>query len=131
MGKTKFVFVILNYITENDTIECVDSIINNCKENNFEIVIVDNDSPNKSGINLKNRYKDKKLIHVIISKKNLGFANGNNLGFKYAKEKLNPDFIILCNSDTQVLYNDFCEKIEKKYNEIKFAVLGPKEYYKI
>lgn len=130
MKKSKFVFVILNYITENDTIQCVESIFQNCKENAFEIIIVDNASPNKSGESLQKKYNNNKLVNVIISEKNLGFANGNNLGFKYAKEKLDADFIILCNSDTEILQNDFCERIMKKYDETNFAVLGPKELLK-
>ena len=127
MKKNKFVFVVLNYITENDTEECVESIIKNCKEANFEIVIVDNGSPNNSGERLKNKYNDNKLVHVIISDTNLGFAKGHNLGFKYAKDNLKPNFIILCNNDIKIIQDDFCSKIENKYIETNFAVLGPKE----
>ena len=42
------VFVVLHYLTIDDTIECVNSIKEKCKKGNFRIVIVDNASPNNS-----------------------------------------------------------------------------------
>lgn len=122
-----FSFVILNYITTEDTINCVNSIREKCNGYNYHIVIVDNASPNNSGNKLVKLYNDNPLVEVILSKTNLGFARGNNLGFMFAKNNLNSDFIILCNSDTQLLHDDFCDKIIKKYQESNYAVLGPKE----
>ena len=49
----KFVFVILHYKTEKDTIECIESI-KKLSYKNIEIVIVDNGSQNGTGENLKN-----------------------------------------------------------------------------
>lgn len=121
----KIVYVILHYITIDDTKKCVQSIIDKCNEN-FEIVIVDNNSPNNTGDVLKEEYRENEKVHVILSDKNLGFANGNNLGFKYAKENLNPEFIVMCNNDVYMIQNDFCEKIIEEYNRSKFAILGPK-----
>lgn len=122
-----FSFVILNYLTTEDTIACVESIQKKCKDYNYKIIIVDNDSSNGSGKELLQRYCGENNIKVFLNKKNMGFARGNNVGFAYAKEELNSDFIILCNSDTEVLEENFCSEIEKKFKETKFAVLGPKE----
>lgn len=126
MKKKKFVFVILHYLTITDTIACVKSIKSNCREANFHIVVVDNGSHNGSGEELRNKYGSDRLTTVISSKENLGFARGNNLGFAYAKKNLHPDYIILCNNDTLLLQNDFCERVERIYNKSHFAVLGPK-----
>lgn len=127
MENNKFAFVILHYYTVDDTVECVNSIkeLENYN-NNVEIVIVDNASPNGSGKEIKEKYENDKKIHVILSEKNLGFARGNNLGFKYAKEQLSAKFIILCNNDTKVLQKDFLARVEKKYEENSCAVIGPK-----
>ena len=122
----KFTFVILHYITIDDTVKCVDSILEKCNKKNFEIVIVDNGSKNQTGEVLKEKYKCNNKIHVILSKENLGFAKGNNLGFEYAKNTLKTDFIIMLNNDVVVLQDDFCDIIEKEYETSKFAVLGPK-----
>ena len=125
MKEKKIVFVILHYVTIDDTIKCVNSI-KELNYNNKEIVIVDNNSNNNTGIELKKMYKEDKGVHLILSKENLGFARGNNLGFKFAKEKLKADFIILCNNDTIILQKNLIDLILSKYNNYKYSVLGPK-----
>ena len=125
--KNKIVFLILHYITLEDTKKCVSSILERYPDNrNIEIVIVDNNSNNNSGEDLVKIYKENNRIHIILLDKNLGFANGNNVGFKYAKDKLNADFIIMINNDTYLIQNDFCEIIEEEYKKSNFAVLGPR-----
>lgn len=122
----KVVFLILHYLTIEDTIKCVDSIFEKCKNENYEILIVDNGSKNNTGLELQKKYKDNSKVTVLLSKENLGFANGNNLGFKYAKENMNPDFIVMINNDIIMLQKDFIDKIIKEYDNSRFAVLGPK-----
>ena len=121
----KYVFLILHYISINDTIKCIESIKKLYSKNNYDIVIVDNASPNKSGLVLKEKYNDKN-IHFIFSDTNLGFAKGNNLGFKYIKDNLNPDYIIMINNDIVMQDKKFLNKIDEIYNREDFAVLGPK-----
>lgn len=122
---SKIVFLILHYYTYEETIKCVESI-ENLSYKNIEIVIVDNGSKNDSGKLLNEKYKNNKNVHIILSEKNLGFANGNNLGFKYAKEYLNADYIVMCNNDVYMIQDNFCEKILEEYERSKFAILGPR-----
>lgn len=123
---SKYCFLILHYISIDDTTSCVDSIMKLYSKYDYKIVIVDNASSNNSGILLKKKYSSNDNITVILSEKNLGFANGNNLGFKYIKENINPEYIIMINNDIVMLDKDFLDKIDKIYNKEKFAVLGPK-----
>ena len=126
MKKEKICFVILHYLTISDTINCVDSILTLYNDYNINIVIVDNGSFNNTGIELKKMYKNIKNIEVIQSKTNLGFANGNNLGFKYAKEKLKANYIIMVNNDTVFKQKSFIDRIISDYKEYGYSVLGPK-----
>ena len=97
----KIAIIILNYKNSKDTIECVESL-EKISYKNFEIIIVDNDSKDGSIELLKNHFKDK---HAILdSKKNGGFAYGNNVGIKYAL-KNKADYILLINNDTTVEEN--------------------------
>ncbi|NLT52453.1 MAG: glycosyltransferase family 2 protein, partial [Ignavibacteria bacterium] len=121
----KFTFVILHYLTIDDTIECVESILEKIDYPDYKIIIVDNASPNKTGEKLSTLYKDNLKITVIINSENLGFAKGNNVGFKYAKERLNSNFIALINNDTIIEDADFISIVLKKYEISKFDVLGP------
>lgn len=125
MRDKKIVFLILHYMVENETINCVNSIVNNIDTNNYEIVIVDNYSPNKTGNLLKQLYKTNEKIHVLQTKENLGFTGGNNFGFLYAKKNLNADYICMMNNDTYIIQNDFFDIINKEFKKSSFAVLGP------
>jgi GT2 family glycosyltransferase len=87
---------------------------------------VDNGSQNGKLISIENEYKDIKEIKFIYSEKNLGFANGNNLGFKYAKENLNPQIIVLANNDLIFNQPDFVERLIIDQEETKFDVAGPR-----
>lgn len=120
----KLSFVILHYNALSDTIECIDSI-KKCVGLDCGIVVVDNKSPNGTGADLDAKYKDDSQVTVILNPENEGFARGNNVGFKYAKENQNPDFIVMLNNDTLILQNDFAQRIQREYDAGHFAVLGP------
>lgn len=122
-----FAFVILHYNTIDDTRECVSSIRKFIEDGSYHIIIVDNGSPNGSGQILANDYQNDKDITVIFNNENLGFARGNNVGIKYAKENLKADFIILANSDTVLMDDSFISRVSNEYVNSGFAVLGPKE----
>lgn len=118
-------FVILHYQAYEDTIECVESILDlYSKKYRIKIFIIDNNSPNKSGEILYDKYSKNDKIEFIFSKENLGFARGNNLGFVKAK-KLKSNFIVMANNDTIFTDPDFINKIIQLYNEEKYGVLGP------
>ncbi|MCU9807033.1 glycosyltransferase [Paraclostridium sp. AKS46] len=120
------VFVILHYLTIDDTIECVESINNNIVYDNYSIVIVDNGSKNNTGEILLKTYENKKNIKVILNKENIGFAKGNNIGFRYAKHKLKADFIVMINNDTVINQKEFCKNIIELHSTNKFDIAGPK-----
>lgn len=119
-------FVILHYNAIKETIDCIESIEKRIDTDNYHIVVVDNCSPNRSGEDLKNKYKDSQKITVICAEENLGFARGNNIGYKYAKDVLKCEFICIMNNDTLIIQDDFYKVIRDEYNESKFGVLGPR-----
>ncbi len=119
-------FVILHYIVVEETKMCVQSIKE--IEGEKKIIIVDNASPNNSINDLHKLYDNDAEIDVIASKKNLGYARGNNLGYKYAVKKYNPDFIVVMNNDMEIKQKDFIEETFKAYDKYKFTILGPDIY---
>ena len=121
---SKFVFVILHYVNIEDTHECIECI-KKLSYDNWEIVLVDNCSPDGSGKKLEEEYKNEKEIHVILNDKNLGFAKGNNKGFIYAKNILKADFICQINNDTLIEDENFIEKIIHYYEKEKYYIAGP------
>lgn len=124
----RFSFIILHYNSIEDTLACVDSIMNHCQNVDFRIYIVDNASPNGSGKMLFQEFKDSKQVVVVLSRDNLGFAKGNNLGIAKAIDDGYDDFAVVLNNDTKIIQSDFCQRIRKSYTNSNFAVLGPTIY---
>ena len=91
------VIIILNWNSCDDTEECLKSL-EKVIYKSFTIIVVDNGSDNTDCLALKSKFPK---IELIVSKENLGFTGGNNLGIEYAK-KNNPDYILLLNNDTTV-----------------------------
>lgn len=89
--------IVVNYNTEKLILNCLDSICEKTEGLDFEIIVVDNNSPNKPQV-----LKVDSRIEYIQSETNLGFGKANNLGAQYAKGKylfcLNPDTILINNA---------------------------------
>ena len=117
-------FVILNYKTYQEAIDCVNSILTTQTFPNIQIIIVDNGSPNDSVKKLEEQFVCEERVHVVVSDENLGFAKGNNLGIKYAREHFKSDFIVVANSDIIFEQPDYCEKMVEIYNRKAYAILG-------
>ena len=120
----KIYFVILHYQNIEVTIRCIECIyalqyIENCKA-----IVVDNASPNGSGEILRKKYIDDALVKVVINNANLGFAHGNNVGYKIAKEE-GADIIIVQNNDVMVKQKNFLNILTQDRMWSKFYVIGP------
>ena len=121
---TKFAFLLLHYKNADVTMECINSIMKEEKDEKYDIVVVDNASKNGSIEQLKLDYQDEKNIHFIQNEDNLGYARGNNIGFAYAKNVLHSNFICLANND--IIFQKECiSKIVELYEKEHYYVLGP------
>lgn len=85
--------LVLNWNGKEHLKECLDSLIKQSYKN-FEIVFVDNGSVDESVSFVKKNYPN---VKVIENKKNLGFAEGNNVGMRKARGK----YIVIMNNDTR------------------------------
>lgn len=125
MHNYTFAFLILHYNEPDITIQCVNSIRENTIGFAVHIVIVDNCSPDGSGSKLADIYKEEDAITILLSDKNLGFANGNNFGYCYIKNTIHADFICIMNNDVLLMQNDFIPRIYKEYQTSECGIIGP------
>jgi GT2 family glycosyltransferase len=119
-----FCYLILHYKNIDNTITCIESIINTASNQSF-IVVVDNGSKDESGEKLKERYKKFPRVVLLTQHINTGFSKGNNFGYFYIKTNLKVDFIVCSNNDVVFTQSDFESKIEAIFQKEKFYVLGP------
>ena len=93
--------LILNYNTSAMTIECVDNLLKISSD--LRIVVVDNCSTDGSLMKLYENYRENIRIRIIKNDKNVGYAQGNNVGIRFIRESfkdakyvivLNPDIVV-------------------------------------
>ena len=128
--KNKIGFCILHFHAIDETVNCILSIKENIDTDNYEIVVVDNNSSNGTGEILRKKYINDEKVTIILNKENLGFARGNNVGFKYLKDKGKCNYIVMLNNDVVLKSKNIYTESIKEYKNSKFAVMGPKIYDK-
>lgn len=103
--------IIVNYRNYELTIKCIKSVKASIKNINYEIIVIDNDSPNQSYEKILNEFNNDNVVSVIKNNKNSGFGAANNLG----AEKAGGEYVLFLNPDIVVVGN----AIEKMLNKIK------------
>ena len=117
----------INYNGQENTIECLDSLLR-LKTDGFELqtIVVDNYPENKIKVDVSKYSKIK--LRVIFNPVNSGFSGGMNIGIKHAL-KNGGDYVLIHNNDTFVKEDflqklfDFAEKTEKA------GIVAPKIYF--
>lgn len=114
--------IIVNYNSSGLLKGCLESIIASNLNIEYEIIVVDNNSPDDSLDSLKASYGDVRFLELS---QNRGFAAGNNAGIKVAKGKA----VALVNPDT-VLDPDAIQRLyDKLMSSDKIGIVGPKIFY--
>ena len=96
--------IIISYNTCELTVKCIESIFKYTKGVNFEVIVVDNASTDKSVLTIARKFKSR--VTLIKNKENVGFGVANNQGMSVAEGR----YICLLNSDTLLIGNIF-EKV--------------------
>lgn len=125
----KVSMIILNWNGLKDTVECLESL-KKITYPNYEVIVVDNGSVGNDVNVLREKFGD--YVRVIQNDRNYGFAEGNNIGMRYALEKSKPDYILLLNNDTTVDPEFLNELVKVGESAEDIGIVGPKiyDYYK-
>ncbi|MDR0470607.1 MAG: glycosyltransferase family 2 protein [Nitrososphaerota archaeon] len=89
--------IILNYNGKNYLNNCLASVLKN-NYDNYEVILVDNASKDKSIQTAEHRFGDDPHLKIIKNKSNLGFSGGNNAGYAHCR----GEYIVFLNNDTTV-----------------------------
>ena len=117
--------VILHYKGRDLTYRCISSLQRiNKRGFRLEIVLVDNCSPQPV-----DRFKKEfKNLVMLKNAQNLGFAEGNNVGIRYAL-KNKADWVLILNNDTTVAPDLLIQLIKQSPLINQSGILGPKIYF--
>lgn len=119
-------FVVLVYGKAGMSIECINNLKKLYGIKTCQIIVVDNCSPDDTYEQLHNKFSSDTNLHLLKNKSNEGFARGNNLGYRYAKESLACDWIVVMNSDVFIEDQSFIDKIKQKEAQlINYELVAP------
>lgn len=116
----KIFIIVLNYNGAQVIGACLNSVFR-INYPNFEVVVVDNASTDGS---LEMVCRQFSRCHFIKNEENLGFSAGNNLGIRFALERM-ADGILLLNSDTIVREDFLSRLVEVAESEPMVGILSP------
>ena len=122
MPNIKISLIIGNYNTYDLTSNCIISIFRFAPNFEFEVIVVDDASPDKSGQKLKLLEKKFDNLKVILNTKNSGYVKTNNVGLKISK----GEYKLLLNSDTVVQKNSLQNLVEFAEKTDDAGVVGSK-----
>ncbi len=121
----KVAIILVNYNGYEDTLECVQSILN-ISYNNYDILIVDNASTETHKIE-----KDiflQQNTKIIVCEENLGFSGGNNLAIRMALQE-QYDYVLLLNNDTTVAPDFLNELVNSIEHDNSYGIAVGKIYF--
>jgi len=124
----KIAIIILNWNTLDLTKITIETFLKiNTKGYEYQIILVDNGSKSECINELERLYSNNKKVTILKSLTNEGYAEGNNIGIRWAlKNKF--EYIMIANSDIRVDPNFLNELFNKVSNNPRLFV-APKIYF--
>ena len=113
--------LILNYNTANETINLYKQL-KDFHKNELTVLIIDNCSKKEDVLKLQRNVSEGELI---VIKKNLGYAGGNNIGIERALEN-NADFVWILNPDIRLERETLPILLKTIQANERLAAVGPR-----
>jgi hypothetical protein len=123
---TKVFLVILNWNGGEMTLDCLRSVAD-IKKDKLAVItlVVDNGSVDNSVKEIQKRYPE---VRIVTNEKNLGFAEGNNVGIRVALAE-GADFVCLLNNDVRVRADFLTELIKVADSDDQIGIVGGRIYF--
>lgn len=117
---SKIFIIVLNYNGKDVVKNCLTSVFKNDYPG-FEVVVIDNNSTDGSFEFAKAGFSK---AHFIKNEENLGYAAGNNVGIRFALERM-ADFVLLLNNDTEVEKDFLTRLADAAERDEKIGLVSP------
>lgn len=125
IGNPKISVIIANKDHEADLRRCVTSVFEKSTYDNFEIIIVENNSQTPEIWKYYEELKENEKVKIVTYKGSFNYSAINNLGAKAAK----GEYILLLNNDTQVITVNWMEELLMYAQREDVGAVGAKLYY--
>lgn len=125
IGNPKISIVIANKDHEPDLRRCISSIMEKSTYDNYEIIIVENNSETPEIQKYYEELKENERIRIITYEGGFNYSAVNNLGVRAAE----GEYILLLNNDTQVITVNWMEELLMYAQREDVGAAGAKLYY--
>lgn len=126
-GTPKISIIIANKDHLSDLKRCIDSILDKSTYENYEIIIVENNSTSEEIFAYYKEIEKHPKIRVVTYEGDgeFNYSRINNQGVKYAT----GEFVLLLNNDTEVISVNWMEELLMYAQRQDVGVVGAKLYY--
>ncbi len=125
IGNPMISIIIANKDHASDLRRCIDSILERSTYDNYEIIVVENNSETEEIWNYYKELEGKERIRVVTYKGKFNYSAVNNKGVGEAK----GEYILLLNNDTQVITVNWMEELLMYAQREDVGAAGAKLYY--
>lgn len=123
-GESSVTVIVLNWNGTELLKDCLNSL-EKVEYGHFNILVVDNGSTDDSMEYVTSTFPN---VDILELDENVGFAAGNNAGFKHTLLTTNPEVVVFLNNDTFV-DSQFLTELIKKFKNSECGISSPKIYY--
>ena len=114
--------IIVNYNLADNIRILLKSIQNYTSGINYEVIVVDNNSPDRTIEELADEFSD---FQFNFLNTNFGFGHANNVGFSKSK----GEYLLLLNPDTYLIDNLLFNLYKIAKDNLEFGIIGPRLLY--
>lgn len=125
LGSPLISIVIANKDHVSDLRRCVSSILEKSTYEDYEIIIVENNSEEKETFEYYEELQENDRITIVTYEGEFNYSAVNNLGVRNAK----GEYILLLNNDTQVITVNWMEELLMYAQRTDVGAVGAKLYY--
>ena len=125
LGNPKVSIVIPNKDHLGDLQRCITSILDKTTYDNYEIIVVENNSTTDEIYEYYKKIQEYDNVRVISYEDDFNYSKINNLGVENAQ----GEYILLLNNDTKVITLDWIEELLMYAQREDVGAVGAKLYY--
>lgn len=125
LGSPMISIIIPNKDHVGDLSRCIDSITEKSTYENYEIIVVENNSTQQETFAYYEQLKENHKVRLVTYKGDFNYSAVNNLGASCAR----GEYLLLLNNDTQVITVNWIEELLMYAQREDVGAVGAKLYY--
>ena len=125
MDTPKISIIIPNKDHKEDLEKCIESIVKKTSYNNYEIIVVENNSETNEIFDYYNEINNKYNVKILHWKGEFNYSAINNFGIKDSI----GEYIVLLNNDIEIISENWIEEMLMFSQRRDVGIVGAKLYY--